>query len=167
MPTFVDLFAASVRRERDRLAALFGPDATDAMEAALRAELHHAWFPWPAGPPAAPRGTFAVDGSQAIRHFNNGWTLLICQALAVGPGLEAPSVEVRFLRSALPEVIQNRYAGLLMRLLEVRAALGQVEAAAGCARCCIGWRHRATRLPRWPSAETPPSMRVATWGLSR
>jgi len=78
-----------------------------------------------------PSGTgslvFATDGSQAIRHFNNGWSLIVCHALCIGPEFESPSVDVRFVRSTLPDSVLRRYAGLLMRYLEVRAALDNVS----------------------------------------
>jgi hypothetical protein len=141
--TFVDQFAACVQRERVRLALAFGPDVLDDDERLLRDALRSVWQPLPSPGSGAPRRAFAVDGSQAIRHFSNGWSAIVCHALCVGPGLEVPTVDVRFVRSSLPEAILNRYAGLMMRLLELRAALSQVAAARGSVLCLDGSLHTA------------------------
>ncbi|MCC6180107.1 MAG: DNA double-strand break repair nuclease NurA [Chloroflexi bacterium] len=143
MTTFVDQFAACVQRERARLALAFGPATLDDDERRLRDALRAAWQPLPVPEAGAPRRAFAVDGSQAIRRFNNGWSAIVCHALCVGPGFEAPLVDVRFIRSSLPEAVLNRYAGLLMRLLELRAALEQVATARGGVLCLDGSLHTA------------------------
>jgi len=79
-----------------------------------------AWQPLSSPATGQPaRIVLATDGSQAVRHFNNGWNAVICHALSVGAGFEAPSVDVRFVRNTLPEAVLNRYAGLLMRHLEI------------------------------------------------
>jgi hypothetical protein len=70
---------------------------------------------------------YATDGSQAIRHFNNDWSLIVGHALCIGPHFESPSVDARFVRSTLPDSVLTRYAGLLMRHLEVRAALDNLD----------------------------------------
>ncbi|MCC6176109.1 MAG: DNA double-strand break repair nuclease NurA [Chloroflexi bacterium] len=143
MTTFVDQFAACVQRERERLALAFGPATLDDDERLLREALRAAWRPLPRSDSGEARRAFAIDGSQGIRHFNNGWSAVVCHALCVGPGLEAPSVEVRFFRSNLPEAVLSRYAGLLMRLLELRVALAQVNEARGAVLCLDGSLHTA------------------------
>ena len=107
--------------------------------------MQDAWRPLSAETGTRARPVFATDGSQAIRHFNNGWSLIVCQALCIGPDFESPSVDVRFVRSTLPESMLTRYAGLLMRYLEVRAALDNVDRAAGGVLCLDGSLH--TMLP--------------------
>jgi hypothetical protein len=141
MPAFIEQFAAGVQNERERLAFAFGPSAADRQEEALRTAIRAAWRPLSASSTAPLRPAFATDGSQAIRHFNNGWTMVVCHALCVGPGYESPSVDVRFVRSGVPDSILTRYAGLLMRLLEVRAALDNVDRAAGGVMCLDGSLH--------------------------
>src|SRR6202011_1969 len=135
MPAFIDQFAACVERESVRLAA-FGSLVAEGHEQALQAGMHDAWQPLSSPATGQPaRIVFATDGSQAVRHFNNGWNAIICHALCVGAGFEAPSVDVRFARNTLPEAVLNRYAGLLMRYLEIRAALENVDRAAGGVMC--------------------------------
>jgi hypothetical protein len=141
MPAFIEQFAASVARERHRLAMAFGPSTADHHEEALQAAMRDAWRPLSAKATATRRPVYATDGSQAIRHFNNGWSLIICHALCVGPEYESPTVDVRFVRSTLPDTVLTRYAGLLMRYLEVRAALDNVERAAGGVLCLDGSLH--------------------------
>jgi hypothetical protein len=162
MPAFIQQFASSVQHERDRLALAFGPSAADRQEEALRTAIGAAW--WPNGPSEATphRPAFATDGSQAIRHFNNGWTMIVCQALCVGPTYESPSVDVRFVRSSVPDSVLTRYVGLLMRLLEVRAALDNIDRAAGGVMCLDGSLH--TMLPHliYPLAlEDAPDLPLA------
>src|SRR5712692_6784107 len=106
MTAFVDQFAVCVSRERQRLGHIFGPTAADEQERLLRDALLAAWRPLVPQRGSARR-VFAADGSQAIRHFNNGWAAIICHGLCIGPGIEAPSVDVRFVRSTLPEMVLN------------------------------------------------------------
>jgi hypothetical protein len=67
--------------------------------------------------------------------------MVVCQALCVGPEFEEPSLEVRFARSTVPDSVLTCYAGLLMRLLEVRAALDNIERAGGGVMCLDGSLH--------------------------
>jgi len=141
VPAFIEQFAANVARERERLAVAFGPSTANHNEEALQAGMRDAWRPLSVGAATNGRPVYATDGSQAIRHFNNGWSLIVCQALCVGPEFESPSFDVRFVRSTLPDSVLTRYAGLLMRHLEVRAALDDVKRAAGGVLCLDGSLH--------------------------
>jgi hypothetical protein len=144
MPAFIDQFAACVERESTRIAMAFGSSASEGHEQALQLGMERSWLPLAEPVVAQPeRNVFATDGSQAVRHFNNGWNAIICHALCVGADFEAPSVDVRFARNTLPEAVLNRYAGLLMRYLEIRAALDNVDRAVGGVMCLDGSLHTA------------------------
>lgn len=99
--------------------------------------------------------TFAADGSEAVRHFSNGLSLVVAQALLVGPGVEAPIVEVRFVPSHVPETALSRFRGLLMRSLEVRVALEHARRLRDAVLCLDG--SLQTPLPHliFPLREIP------------
>jgi hypothetical protein len=138
VPAFIEQFALCVQREHERLSSLFSSDVANDEERELQSGIRHAWRPLWAAPAGRPRPAYASDGSQAIRHFNNGWSAIVCQSLCVGPHFESPAVDLRFLRSTTPDAVLGRYAGLVMRLLEVRSALEHVERAAGGVMCLDG-----------------------------
>jgi hypothetical protein len=81
---------------------------------------------------------FAADGSQAIRSLSSGWTLLVAQALLVGPETEEASLRLCFVRSTVPDPVVKRLAELLMRSLELEVALSQARRMSGGVLCLDG-----------------------------
>ncbi len=152
MPAFIEQFAACISREQSRLSVAFGSSTDGPHEEALRDAIGRSWRSLSATPGSSARRVFATDGSQAIRHFNNGWSVIVCQALCIGPEFESSSVDVRFVRSTMPDGVLNRYAGLLMRRLEIRAALDNVDRAAGGVMCLDGSLHAALPHLLYPLA---------------
>jgi hypothetical protein len=154
MPAFIEQFAACISREQARLTLVFGPTTDGPHEESLRDAIREAWQPLAAASVTSARRVFATDGSQAVRHFNNGWSVIVCQALCIGPGYESSTVDVRFVRSTVPDAVLTRYAGLLMRQLEIRAALDNVQRAAGGVMCLDGSLHAALPHLLYPLGST-------------
>ena len=137
MSSFTESFARQVRQQKTVVARAFSTAALSEMEETLRERLAQRWHALPAA--ARHRSpVFASDGSEAVRHFNNGWLVLVAQALLVGPDCQEPLSAVRFVRAGLPEPVTTRYAGLLMRRLELQAALQALPRAAGGILCTDG-----------------------------
>jgi hypothetical protein len=137
MLTFVELFARSLTAEVGQVRSHFSDQVLDG-EQRLRTALLQRWLPYSLEPFASSPSAFATDGSQAIRHFSNGWSVIVAQAILVGPGIELPLVEVRLLHSHLGERVLQRYADLLMRHLELRVALDAIDQISGSVLCIDG-----------------------------
>jgi hypothetical protein len=130
MPNFTERFAEEVRRQQVAVARAFSSAPLSDVEQALRERVAVRWQTLPSEAPVRSP-VFATDGSQAVRHFNNGWLVIVAQALLVGPNCQEPLVDVRFARASLPEPVTIRYTGLLMRRLELEAAGRAVPRVAG------------------------------------
>ena len=147
MASFLQQFAQRIRKDAPGLRGAFSEEARNAEEQVLKEAVIRHWHPLPALDPAPYQPTYAVDGSSAIRHLNNGWSVIISQALAVGPEYELPKVDVRFRRSAIRDTTLFRYTGLLMRSLELGAALEAAAVADGGVLCLDG--SFQTDIPHW------------------
>jgi len=131
MPTFADKFAEAVRQRRWQIERTFSEEPASSVEKKLREGVRKHWHALPPQSRVEKRQAFAVDGSSASRDFTNAATMIISQALAIGPGLEEPYVDVRFLRGNLSTPTLDRYKGLLMRYLEIKAALDNLDRMKG------------------------------------
>lgn len=147
MTGFVEQFASQLKHQRLELQARWALDTQDADEARLRC---HAMARWNSdNEPDAGRGgalsptnqrspAFAADGSGATRYLSNGWAMIVAQALLVGPGVEEPALEVRFVRTSMSRPVIERFAELLMRSLELRVALARARQMNGGVLCIDG-----------------------------
>jgi len=138
MASFVDQFALNLRQGAPTLKRALSAEAISIQERNLKAALLRNWHSLPTLEAHPLPTIFAVDGSSAIRHLNNGWSVIIAQALAVGPEYEEPLVDVRFVRSSLSDDSLFRLSGLLMRSLELKVALTAALNARGGLLCLDG-----------------------------
>ena len=97
--------------------------------------MRSAWESLGDPPLGRPRRVFATDGSPAIRQFNNGWSVVVCHALCIGPGYEAPSVDVGKLR-------QWQQTGGMLRVVELSEQQAVVDLCACTGELMERWSTR-------------------------
>lgn len=139
MASFLDQFAQQMRQVAPQLRDALSGEARNAQERKLKEAVVGHWRPLPAIEPGLYPPTYAVDGSSAVRQLNFGWTVVIAQALVVGPAFEHSLLDHRFVRSAISDDSISRLRSLLMRHLELKAALkAAVAAPSGSCLCLDG-----------------------------
>ncbi len=125
MANFIDRLSEEVEQKKADLTKTLRQDA-NANEASLARLVKQHWHALPAAASAERRPAFAVDGSRAVRHLANGAYLFVAQALIVGERAgerqEETDVDVRILPGATPTPFVDRFAELMMHLLEARLA---------------------------------------------
>jgi hypothetical protein len=131
MTDFIAEFAASITEERRTIRALFSQRPNDPLEERLAAAMAHHWHPWPPATPHERREAHAVDGSGAVRFFDNGTCMIVSHALLEQPNHEETATDVVFRRANVPGPVLDRYRDLLLRRLEIQIALDHVDELAG------------------------------------
>jgi len=110
MADFIAEFAASIAEESRAIRSLFSQRPDNPLEERLAAAMAHHWHPWP--PTAAPerRDAYAVDGSGAVRFFDNGACMIVSHALLERPNREETATDVvfRFSAEGKSDVIEPR-----------------------------------------------------------
>ncbi len=116
----IDLNAGDLRRGLDPAVA---PAQLD-----LQSFVRDHWLDLPPllGEPQRP--AYAIDGSLGQVDLDNGSTLLVTQALCIGPGaFEEKEVDVQVLPPATPRPAAARFADLVQRLRELSLAVEVVS----------------------------------------
>lgn len=131
MPDFMAQYLAALGTQREAFRKLVDILPADDVENALREALLAHWEAGLPEPPPAPRPCFAVDGSDAMRGFDNGTFLVVSHALLAGPDTEEAATSVVLQRDTLSSDSRERLRGLLTRALEIGVALANVRACAG------------------------------------
>ena len=131
MPDFVAQYLQNLRTRREEFLRLLGDDPQNETESTLREALTAHWHPDLLPATTDTRPCFAVDGSDAMRGFDNGTFLVVSHALLAGPDLERSATSVVIQRDTLSSDSRERLRGLLTRSLEVGLALEQIQQCAG------------------------------------
>jgi hypothetical protein len=111
--------------------ALLADAPTNEIENQLRDAIAYAWNAQLPTPDPTPRPAFAVDGSDAMRSFENGMFLVVSHALLVGPDMDAAATHVALVRDTLSSDSRERLRGLFTRALEVKLACEEIHNCAG------------------------------------
>jgi hypothetical protein len=132
MAAFTDRFIAELEANRGDFQAVFSPEPCSRAEQRLADRIAANWHELPDASPQTSAGrVFAVDGSEASRNFSNASSLLVCQALLLGPDTEIPTLQLRLVPGSVPGAVVDAYCGRLMRSLELGLALEHVGRLAG------------------------------------
>lgn len=131
MPDFMAQYLQALAAQRDAFHALIDDRPTDEIESALREAIKAHWQGGLPDGATSPLDCFAVDGSDAMRGFDNGTFLVVSHALLAGPNVEQSATNVTLQRETLSSDSRERLRGLLTRALEIRLALEHVAACGG------------------------------------
>jgi hypothetical protein len=131
MADFIAEFAASITEESRAIRALFSEQPGNPLEERLAAAMAYHWHPWPPTAPPERREAYAVDGSSAVRFFDNGACMIVNHALLERPDREETATDVVFRRGNVPGPVLDRYRDLLLRRLEIQVALNHLDRLAG------------------------------------
>ena len=122
----VDRFMARCREQGPALAARLDTRARSKAEARWAKAALARWRPLPiTAPDRSPGAAFAVDGSGGVLNLNNGFSLVVAQAVLAGPTAADAVAEVNLgmadARKSTPDV--SSLGDLMMRRLETQLAL--------------------------------------------
>jgi hypothetical protein len=131
MSDFIAEFAASITAQSQVIRSLFSRETDDPVEDQLARAMVNHWLPWPSPSDAKRRDAFAVDGSTAIRFFDNGTCMIVNHALLECPGSEKTATDVVLRRANIAKPVLDRYRDLLLRWLEIKIALDYLDELAG------------------------------------
>jgi hypothetical protein len=131
VPDFVAQFLQNLRTRREEFLRLLDDNPQDEIESALREAVVAHWHADSLPSAFDTRQCYAVDGSDAMRSFDNGTFLVVSHALLAGPDLEQSATSVVIQRDTLSSDSRERLRGLLTRSLEVGLALEQISQCAG------------------------------------
>lgn len=131
MPDFMAQYLTAIEAQRSAFMGLLADAPKNDVENALREAAMEAWNPHLPAPDPEPRDAFAVDGSDAMRGFDNGTFLVVSHALLAGPDMEVAATSVVLQRDTLAADSRERLRGLLTRSLEIGLAVEQIERCAG------------------------------------
>jgi hypothetical protein len=131
MPGFVAEFASSITEQSQLVSSLFSRKADDPIEERLASAMANHWHPWPLSTSSERRVAYAVDGSGAIRFFDNGACMIVSHALLERPGREETATDVVFRRGNVSNPILDRYGDLSLRRIEVQIASNYLDGLAG------------------------------------
>jgi len=131
MPEFMAQYLTELETQRGHFLNLLSDDPANELENQLRAAAQAVWNPRlpPADPD--PRDAYAVDGSDAMRSFDNGTFLVVSHALLGGPDVEACTTSVVLQRDTLSSDSRERLRGLLTRAQEIGLARDYVARCSG------------------------------------
>ena len=131
MSDFVAKFAASITVQSSVIKSLFSRKPDDPVEKRLAVAMANHWHPWPSLVNSEQRAAYAVDGSSAIRFFDNGACMIVSHALLERAGREETDTDVIFRRSNVPNPVLDRYRDLSLRRIEMKIALDHLDDLTG------------------------------------
>lgn len=122
----VEQFMARCREQGPALAARLDTRARSKAEAEWQKAARKRWYALPStAPERSPHSAFAVDGSGGTLNLNNGFSLVVAQAVLAGPTAADTVAEVNLgmadARKSTPDV--SSLGDLMMRRLETQLAL--------------------------------------------
>ena len=125
----VDRFMARCREQGPALAARLDTRTRSEAEAQWQKAALARWYALPSmAPERSPGAAFAVDGSGGTLNLNNGFSLVVAQAVLSGPTTADTIAEVNLgladARESTPDV--SSLGDLMMRRLETQLALAAV-----------------------------------------
>ena len=123
----LDRFMARCREQGPALAARLDTRAKSKAEAQWKKAALARWCALPTTvPDRSPRAAFAVDGSGGVLNLNNGFSLVVAQAVLSGPADTVAEVNLGLAdaRESTPDV--SSLGDLMMRRLETQLALAAV-----------------------------------------
>jgi hypothetical protein len=131
MPDFIAQYLEVLNGQREAFLRLFSDTPCDEVENVLRSAIQAGWHATLPDGAAEPAACYAVDGSDAMRSFDNGTFLVVSHALLAGAGQEATATSVVLQRDTLSSDSRERLRGLLTRALEIGLAQREVERCQG------------------------------------
>ncbi len=131
MPDFMAQYLRALAEQRDVFRRLVDDAPADESENELKAAILAHWHGHLPDIAETPRACFAVDGSDAMRGFDNGTFLVVSHALLAGPDTEQAATSVVLQRDTLSADSRERLRGLLTRALEIGVALDHVKLFGG------------------------------------
>lgn len=124
-------FAASITAQSSVIKSLFSRKPDDPIEKRLAAAMADHWHLWPSLAKNEQRTAYAVDGSGAIRFFDNGACMIVSHALLERAGREETDTDVIFRRGNVPNPVLDRYRDLSLRRIEIKIALDHLDDLTG------------------------------------
>jgi hypothetical protein len=131
MSDFVAEFADSITSQSQLIKSLFSQKTDNPVEERLAAAMANHWHPWPSLVNGEQRAAYAVDGSGAIRFFDNGACVIVSHALLERAGREETATDVIFRRGNVPNPVLDRYRDLSLRRIEMKIALDHLDDLTG------------------------------------
>jgi hypothetical protein len=131
MPDFMAQYLATLAAQRDNFRRLIDDAPADEHEYALRDGVQGHWCSSLPTEASEPGACYAVDGSDAMRGFDNGTFVVISHALLAGPNVEEAATRVVLQRDALSSDSRERLRGLLTRTVEIGLARDKIADCAG------------------------------------
>lgn len=131
MTDFVADFAASITAQSQDIELLFSRKPNNPIEEQLAITMANHWHRWPSSTDNERREAYAIDGSGAIRFFDNGACMIVSHALLERAGREETDTDVIFRRGNALNPVLDRYRDLLLRWMELKIALDHVDSLAG------------------------------------
>jgi hypothetical protein len=131
MSDFVAEFADSITSQSQLIKPLFSQKTGDPVEERLAAAMANHWHPWPSSTDSERRDAYAIDGSGAIRFFDNGACMIVNHALLERAGREETATDVIFRRANIPSPVLDRYRDLSLRWMEIKIALDHLDDLVG------------------------------------
>lgn len=131
MPNFVAEFAASITAQNQVIKALFSRKPDEPLEERLALAMESHWHPLSSVTDSKRRDAYAVDGSGAIRLFDNGTCMIVSHALLECAEREETATDVTFRRANIPNPVLDRYRDLSLRRMEIKIALDYLDDLAG------------------------------------
>jgi ligand-binding sensor protein len=124
---FVAEFAASITAQSQAIRSLFSQEPGDPVEERLAVAMANHWHPLPLLTNDERQKAYAVDGSGAIRFFENGACMIVSHALLERAGREETATDVIFRRANVPNPLLDRYRDLSLRRMEIKLALDHLD----------------------------------------
>jgi hypothetical protein len=131
MPDFIIEFATSITVQEHSIKSLFFAETHDPIEKQLAAAIATHWHSWPSLSSDKQKRASAIDGSGAIRFFDNGACMIVSHALLERAGREETDTDVVFRRGNVPNPVLDRYRDLSLRRMELKIALDHLNDLAG------------------------------------
>lgn len=130
MPDFIAEFANSITSQSQNIKSLFSRKPDTAIEEQLANAIANQWHsPLPLAN-FEQRAAYAVDGSGAIRFFDNGACMIVSHALLERAGHEETATDVIFRRGNISNPVLERYRDLTLRRIEIQIALDHLDSLA-------------------------------------
>lgn len=127
MPDFIAEFANSITSQSQNIKSLFSSTPDNAIEVRLANTIANHWHsPLPSAN-LEQRAAYAVDGSGAIRFFDNGTCMIVSHALLERAGYEDTATDVIFRRGNIATPVLERYRDLSLRKIEIQIALDHLD----------------------------------------